>query len=247
VTRILVKKQYNRFPPHGFAVNQMASLIEMLAISKVYGQGNGVTKALDNLDLTVEEGGFIALMGPSGSGKTTLIHIMGFVLKPTSGKYLFKGKDYGEASEKTLLENRRRIGFIFQSFHLLPMLNVRKNVELTAMISGMRKPEREERVMRLIEQVGLREKADSKVYNLSRGQMQRVAIARALVNNPELILADEPTANLDSENRENIMSILERLNRETGVTIILATHDEHVANKCNRILYLENGRLIREA
>lgn len=221
----------------------MDTLIEMVGISKVYGQGNGVTKALDDIDLTIEEGGFLALMGPSGSGKTTLIHIMGFVLKPTSGKYLFKGKDYGDAPEKMLLENRRRIGFIFQSFHLLPMLDVKKNVELTAMISGMGKVERRRKVVELIEQVGLTEKANNKIYNLSRGQMQRVAIARALVNNPELILADEPTANLDSENRRNIMDILEKLNRETGMTIILATHDEHVANRCSKTLYLENGRL----
>lgn len=223
----------------------MGALIEMVGISKVYSQGNGVTKALDNLDLTVEEGSFVALMGPSGSGKTTLIHIIGFILKPTSGQYLFKGKDYADASEKTLLENRRRMGFIFQSFHLLPMLDVKRNVELTAMISGMSKLERKRRVMKLIEQVGLSEKANSKIYDLSRGQMQRVAIARALLNNPELILADEPTANLDSENKRNIMDILERLNREMRVTIILATHDEHVANRCNRILCLENGRLVR--
>lgn len=225
----------------------MGALIEMVNISKVYGQGNGVTKALDNIDLTVEKGDFIALMGPSGSGKTTLIHIIGFVLKPTSGKYLFKGKDYGEASEKTLLEKRRRIGFIFQSFHLLPMLDVKRNVELTAMISGMSNLESRKRVMELIEQVGLREKAGSKIHNLSRGQMQRVAIARALVNNPEFILADEPTANLDSENRRNIMDILERLNQEMEVTMILATHDEHVAKKCSKTLYLENGRFVKEA
>lgn len=224
----------------------MDTLIEMVNISKLYSQGNGITKALDNINLIFEKGDFVALMGPSGSGKTTLIHIIGFVLKPTSGIYLFKGKDYSEAPEKTLLENRRRIGFIFQSFHLLPMLDVKENVELAAMISDKSNIEGR-RVMELIERVGLKEKAGSRIHNLSRGEMQRVAIARALVNNPELILADEPTANLDSENRRNIMDILEKLNQETGVTIILATHDGHVAKRCSRTLYLENGRLVKEA
>ncbi|MEM2970970.1 MAG: ABC transporter ATP-binding protein [Candidatus Bathyarchaeia archaeon] len=218
-------------------------IIEMIDVSKEYPQTRGSINVLENINLSIEKGDFVALMGPSGSGKTTLLNIIGFLLKPSYGKYLFEGKDYSSASEEVLNENRKRIGFVFQFFHLLPMLNVKKNVELSAVIAGMKKSERERKAVELIEYVGLGKRAEDKVVNLSRGEMQRVAIARALINEPSLILADEPTASVDSENRENIMDLFERVNKEGGTTIVLATHDEYVANKCKEIFYLRNGRL----
>jgi putative ABC transport system ATP-binding protein len=218
--------------------------IEMVDLSKEYAQpgGNSVT-VLKDVNLSIEREDFVGLMGPSGSGKTTLLNITGFLLKPSYGKYLFEGKDYSGALEKDLKENRKKIGFVFQTFHLLPTLNVKKNVELSAMIAGRKKSEREKKARELIEYVGLGKRAEDKIHNLSRGEMQRVAIARALVNDPLLILADEPTASVDAENRENIVDLIERVNKEKGTTIILATHDEHVAGRCRRVLRLVNGSL----
>jgi putative ABC transport system ATP-binding protein len=223
----------------------MMGIIEMIGISKEYAQpGDSPIKVLKDITLSIDKADLAAIMGPSGSGKTTLLNIMGFLLKPSYGKYLFEGKDYsGYAPEKILNENRKKMGFVFQFFHLLPTLNVIRNVELSAIIAGAKKSEREKKAKELIEYVGLRGKAKSRVYNLSRGEMQRVAIARALINDPLLILADEPTASVDSENRENIMDLIERTNKEKETTIILTTHDEYVARRCREVFYLGNGSL----
>lgn len=220
----------------------------MIRISKVnrsYKMGSGEICALVDLSLFVEAGDFLAIMGPSGSGKSTLMNIIGCLDKPSAGQYLLDGADVGNLDENSLAGIRSsKIGFIFQTFNLIPRMNALKNVEMPLIYNGH--PRGKERLMlaeAALESVGLRERIYHKPNELSGGQQQRVAIARALANNPSVILADEPTGNLDSSTGEEIMNIFLKLNRD-GKTIIMVTHDEAVGHNANRIVRLKDGRIV---
>jgi len=220
-------------------------LIELKNIIKNYVNGDVVTKVLRGIDLSVDEGEFIAIMGPSGSGKSTLMHTIGFLDRPTSGEYLFDGQNTESFTDDELARIRNDgIGFIFQSFNLLPRTSVLDNVMLPLSYSD-NKTDHESRARKALESVGLSERINFMSNQISGGQKQRVAIARSLVCDPKVIFADEPTGNLDSKSGATVMNILERLNKE-GKTIILVTHDNRVALHANRIVTIVDGEIISD-
>jgi putative ABC transport system ATP-binding protein len=201
---------------------------------------------LSQVSLAVRKGEFIAIMGPSGSGKSTLMNIIGCLDRPTSGQYRFEQREISTMTDDELAAIRNgKIGFVFQTFNLLPRFSALKNVEVPLIYSGVPARSRKERAAPLLEKVGLADRMQHKPSELSGGQQQRVAIARALVNNPPLLLADEPTGNLDSRSGEEILNILTGLNQQ-GVTIIIVTHDKDVAARCKRILHLKDGRIVSD-
>jgi putative ABC transport system ATP-binding protein len=215
-------------------------LLELKKVSKIYPMGGEVVKALDEVDLLVEEGEFIAVMGPSGSGKSTLLHVLGFLDRPTSGEYRFHGKSAGELSDRELSRIRNsEIGFVFQSFNLLTEESALRNVSLPLLYARDSDPMGKS--AKALEKVGLSHRADHRPFALSGGEQQRVAIARALVKEPHLILADEPTGNLDTVAGNAIMDLLMELNA-SGITVVLITHDDAVAAKAKRNLRLVDGR-----
>jgi putative ABC transport system ATP-binding protein len=211
-------------------------------VTKVYGSGDAAVRAVDGVSLTVERGDFTAVMGPSGSGKSTLMHILGCLDVPTTGRYWFAGQDVSRMNERELAQVRnRRIGFVFQQFQLLSSMSAWRNVELPLLYrSGVR--ERRELALRALAQVGLANRVAHRPTELSGGQQQRVAIARALVTDPDLILADEPTGNLDSASSREVLALLRDVNR-AGRTIVLITHDPNVAAVARRVLEMKDGRL----
>jgi putative ABC transport system ATP-binding protein len=218
-------------------------LIRMQGISKIYKMGTHTVKALVGADLDVEANEYMALMGPSGSGKTTFMNIIGCLDTPTSGRYELAGQDVTELGDDTLAYIRNKeIGFVFQTFNLLPRATAFENVELPLIYGGVDGKRRRERVWKSLETVGLADRASHRPTELSGGQRQRVAIARALVNQPSIILADEPTGNLDSRSGEEIMSVFQMLN-EQGNTLIVVTHDESVAAHANRRVRLRDGAI----
>lgn len=222
-------------------------LIQLDKVSKHYPLAEGeVYKALTSISLTVQEGEFVAIMGPSGSGKSTLMHIIGALDIPTSGKYLFKGKDISSYSEDQLAGIRNReIGFVFQTFNLLPRTTVIKNVERPMMYGGIKSFERNKRALEALTLVGIADKANNLSNHISGGQIQRVAIARALVMNPSILLADEPTGNLDSKTSHEIMEFIENLNNK-GRTVILITHEADIAVYAKRIIRIVDGKIISD-
>jgi len=221
-------------------------MIELSNITKSYRLGEVDLTVLAGITLTVKPGELIAVMGPSGSGKSTLMHIIGCLDRPTSGTYSFESREISALSDDELAHVRNaKIGFVFQSFNLLPRLSALKNVEMPLIYSGASSRARTERAMPVLERVGLKDRMYHRPTELSGGQQQRVAIARALVNNPPLLLADEPTGNLDSRSGGEILSILVDLNRQ-GVTIIIVTHDQSVAARCKRIINLKDGQIIED-
>lgn len=218
-------------------------IIEIQGLRKNYKLGDTVVKALDGVDMTVTEGEMVAFMGPSGSGKSTLMHIIGCLDTPDQGKYLLQGQDVSQLSKDRLAHIRnRRIGFVFQTFNLLPRLSALGNVELPLLYAGNRNPA--EPAMEALRIVGLSERMHHEPNQLSGGQRQRVAIARAIVTNPAIILADEPTGNLDTKTGDEILSLFLKLNTQ-GRTIILVTHDEEVAERCQRKIKIRDGRIIQ--
>ena len=220
----------------------MENIIELKRISKIYKTGDEDTAALKDIDLTIASGEFLAIMGPSGSGKSTLMHILGLLDRPTSGQYLLEGRDVSKLRGNRLAALRnQRFGFVFQQFNLLPRTTVLGNVLLPT-IYGRVKNGRE-RALKLIEEVGLSGHINHKSNQLSGGQMQRVAIARALIMNPSIILADEPTGNLDSKRSLEILEILRRINA-SGSTVILITHEEQIARHADRIIKLLDGEIV---
>ncbi len=222
-------------------------MIEIHDIQKIYRNGNIEYHALKGVTFTVQDGEFVAIMGPSGSGKSTLMHILGALDTPTSGKYLLDGKDVSklDAHELSLIR-RGHIGYVFQSFNLLPRATVLRNVMLPLVYAGVPHGERETRAKQALMSAGMQEEHFLHYSNqISGGQMQRVAIARALVNNPSLILADEPTGNLDSKTGEIVLGTFQRLNQE-GRTIILITHERDVAEHAQRIFHLRDGAIVKE-
>lgn len=219
-------------------------IIEMVNITKNYGIGDNIAHVLRKLSLTVHQGDFIAITGRSGSGKSTLINILGLLDTPTSGSYTLNGTNITKFKEDELSELRsKEIGFVFQSFNLLQRSTALENVILPAIYAGMNKHERTERARMLLENIGLGDHLYQKPNQLSGGQEQRVAIARALMNNPELILADEPTGNLDTKSGEDVMGTLKDLNKQ-GKTIILITHEADIANQAKKIIHLVDGKIV---
>ncbi|MGA8017009.1 MAG: ABC transporter ATP-binding protein [Candidatus Dormiibacterota bacterium] len=218
-----------------------AEVLRLDAVSKDYGSGDATVHALVDVDLAVTEGDFVAVMGPSGSGKSTLMHILGCLDSPSRGRYLFAGQDVGRMGETQLAHIRnRRIGFVFQQFQLLPEMSAWRNVELPLLYRKAR--DRRELALRALESVGLGHRVEHRPTQLSGGQQQRVAMARALVTDPDLILADEPTGNLDSASSKDVLGLLRQLN-DQGRTIVLITHDPNVAGVAKRYCTMADGRL----
>jgi putative ABC transport system ATP-binding protein len=219
-------------------------MIALSNITKTYRMGEVDITVLDDVCLNIKQGEFVAIMGPSGSGKSTLMNIIGCLDRPTSGVYRFEDREISTMNDDELASVRNvKIGFVFQTFNLLPRFSALKNVEVPLIYSGVPARERRERAIPLLEKVGLADRLHHKPTELSGGQQQRVAIARALVNHPPLLLADEPTGNLDSRSGEEILRILTGLN-EQGVTIILVTHDPGVGALCKRMINLKDGEII---
>ena len=221
-------------------------MIRMHDLKKVYRTSDVETTALNNVNVEVEPGEFIAVMGPSGCGKSTLLNVLGMLDTPDSGSYEFAGENVADYAESKLADIRKQsIGFIFQSFNLVDELTVAENVALPLLYQGVPKKEREERVQAVLERVGIAHRADHRPQQLSGGQQQRVAVARAVITNPKLILADEPTGNLDSANGEEVLDLLNQLNSD-GTTIIMVTHDQSHADHASRIVNMLDGRILSE-
>jgi len=219
----------------------MENLIKIRNIKKEYKMGKIIVPALNGIDLEIESGDFIAIMGPSGSGKSTLMHILGCLDTPSSGDYILnKEKVSGMKRNKLAAIRNKEIGFVFQTFNLLPHLNIQKNVELPLMYSGLGRKNRIKRARKVLDEVGLSDRLRHKPSELSGGQRQRVAIARAIVNEPAILLADEPTGNLDSTSGKDILGIFSELHSK-GHTIIIVTHDKAVADRANKIVNLVDG------
>jgi len=221
-------------------------MIELKDITKTYRMGEVDFTVLFGVSLNVQSGEFIAIMGPSGSGKSTIMNIIGCLDRPTSGSYRFEDREISEMTDDELASIRNvKIGFVFQTFNLLARFSALKNVEVPLIYGGVPARLRKERAIPLLEKVGLADRLNHKPTELSGGQQQRVAIARALVNNPPLLLADEPTGNLDSRSGEDILKILTKLN-EQGVTVIIVTHDQTVAARCRRIINVKDGQIVND-
>ena len=219
-------------------------MIDLSKITKSYRMGEMELQVLAGVSLAVRKGELIAIMGPSGSGKSTLMNIIGCLDRPTSGVYRFENREISTMTDDELASVRNsKLGFVFQTFNLLPRFSALKNVEVPLIYSGVPARQRRERAAPLLQRVGLGDRMDHKPTELSGGQQQRVAIARALVNNPPLLLADEPTGNLDSRSGEDILKILTGLN-DQGVTVVIVTHDQNVAAKCRRVITLKDGQIL---
>lgn len=222
-------------------------LLELAGITKDYRLGKTFVHALRGLDLTIEQGEIVALMGPSGSGKSTLMHILGALDTPTGGVATFNGQNLQQLSENQLVTLRgRKVGFVFQTFNLVPTLSAQKNVELPMIFLRVPKRERAARARELLTKVGLADRIRHKPNELSGGERQRVAIARALANDPEIILADEPTGNLDTETGGTILDVLKHLSVADGRTVVLVTHDPDAVRIANRVIRLRDGRVVEE-
>ena len=225
--------------------NGRKPVITIKEMTKVYTMGEHKVRALNGVTLSIYEGEFLSIMGPSGSGKSTMMNMLGALDKPTSGTYLLDGTDVSNLSEDDLAEVRnRKIGFVFQSFNLLSRTSALQQVELPLIYAGKR--QRAQKAQAALELVGLGERLDHKPSELSGGQQQRVAIARALVNEPAIILADEPTGNLDSKSGTEVMQIFQKLNRERGITVVFVTHDPWIARHTDRVVTLADGKIIRD-
>ena len=220
-------------------------LIQVQNLTKIYGAGDNMIKALDNVSFSVQKGECVAIIGPSGSGKSTLLHILGGVDRPASGKVFVDGCDvYAQSDEQLAVFRRRQVGLIYQFYNLIPVLNVSENITLPVLMDG--RTVNEERFQELIGTLGLRGREKHLPNQLSGGQQQRVSIGRALINAPAIVLADEPTGNLDSKNSHEIVELLKLSNRKYGQTLIIITHDESIALQTDRILSVEDGRIMSD-
>jgi putative ABC transport system ATP-binding protein len=228
-------------------VTIISKVIELEDIQKTYLIGESEFAVLKGIDLQIEEGEFIALMGPSGSGKSTLLNIVGCLDRPSRGHFLLLRQDISRTSDDELARIRREeLGFIFQTFNLIGRISVLKNVEVPMMLSGVSREKRKDRAFKLLESVGIAHRSNFSPQNISGGERQRVAIARALANDPKIIIADEPTGNLDLKNSEEVMKILSNLNQE-GRTIIMVTHNPEITENCSRVIRLRDGRILESA
>lgn len=221
------------------------NILEVKNLSKIYGKGDTLVKAVDDVSFTVEQGEFVAIIGPSGSGKSTLLHIIGGVDTPTTGNVIIDGTDITKLKESPLsIFRRRQIGLVYQFYNLIPILTVEENLTLPLLLDG-RKPNKEQ-IDYLVSNLGLGDRLKHLPNQLSGGQQQRVSIGRALANNPALLLADEPTGNLDSENSKEIVALLRKVNREHNQTVIMITHDERIAQSADRIIAIEDGKIVKD-
>jgi putative ABC transport system ATP-binding protein len=219
-------------------------IIEIKNLHKTYDSDSIPVHAVNGVDLTIEEGEFTAVVGPSGSGKTTLLNIVGGLDEATEGKVIIDKTDIGSLSSRKMTDFRmNKIGFVFQAYNLIPVLTARENVEFIMRLKGEKKEKRNARTEELLKEVGLGELMERRPSKLSGGQQQRVAVARALASKPKFVLADEPTANLDSKSTENLLDIMEQLNKEEKITFIFSTHDQRVVKKARRIITLEDGKV----
>jgi putative ABC transport system ATP-binding protein len=222
------------------------SVIETNKLCKTF-EGVIPVKAVDNVDLNIENDEFTAIVGPSGSGKTTLLNIIGGLDRPTSGSVKVNNRELNDLTDNELIKFRlKHIGFVFQSYNLIPVLTARENTEFVMLLQKIAAKERNERVDALLKEVGLEDKMDNRPSQLSGGQQQRVAVARALASKPDFVLADEPTANLDSKSAENLLDIMLRLNKEEGITFVFSTHDKRVIDRARRVITLEDGKIISD-
>ena len=220
-------------------------LVALSKVEKIYRTDRMETIALQDIDLSIERGEFVSIMGPSGCGKSTLLNLLGLIDTPTRGEIVFDGKPVTGLKDRQLAPLRNReLGFVFQSFHLIPDLRVVDNVELPLLYGKHSARERRARALEALRIVGLEARVDHFPTELSGGQQQRVAVARAIVGKPRLLLADEPTGNLDSQMSEEIMALLERLNKDNGTTIVMVTHDQAKAQRCDRVVRVFDGRLV---
>lgn len=223
--------------------NNLETVIELKSLTKRYDDEAGVYDALKGVDLSVNKGDFVAIMGPSGSGKSTLMNIIGLLDRPTKGEYILDNTNTNKLSDRKLANFRRdKIGFVFQNFNLLPRFNLMQNVELPLIYKRVGARERRKKVMEVLKSVGLGDKAKNRPNRLSGGQVQRAAIARALINNPSIVLADEPTGNLDSKTGIEIMELLKDLNKK-GVTIVVVTHNPEVSEYADRTIIVKDGNI----
>ena len=224
----------------------MSTLIELKDIMKTYVMGDNIVHALNHVDVTIDYGEFTAIMGASGSGKSTMMNILGCLDRPTSGEYYLDGKEIAGYNDDELAHTRNaKIGFVFQNFNLLSKLTAQANVALPLIYAGVGEEERMERAKKALEAVGLGDRLDHKPMEMSGGQRQRVAIARALINNPPVIMADEPTGNLDTKSSYEIMDIFKKMN-EQGKTVIMVTHEPDIAAYCKRVLVMRDGKLVSD-
>jgi len=222
-------------------------VIEIENLEKIYDESEIKVHAIRGIDLFFEQGEFAAIVGPSGSGKTTLLNMLGGLDNPSTGKITIGGVDISSLKSSELINFRLfNIGFVFQAYNLIPVLTAKENVEFVMHLQGKSKAERDSRTKELLESVGLGDRLDSRPSKLSGGQQQRVAVARALASKPKFVLADEPTANLDTEATENLLDIMERLNREENITFIFATHDARVMKKARRVITIEDGKVLSD-
>jgi putative ABC transport system ATP-binding protein len=223
------------------------SIIEIKNLTKIYDGAGLEVKAVNGIDLNFEEGEFAAIVGPSGSGKTTFLNLLGGLDNPTSGEVVVSGVDIWKLRSRKLINFRmNNIGFVFQAYNLIPVLTAKENVEFIMHLQGRSKHDREARTNELLTAVGLADRINSRPNKLSGGQQQRVAVARALASKPKFILADEPTANLDTKSTENLLDIMERLNREENITFIFSTHDARVVKKARRVITMEDGKIVSD-
>ena len=220
-------------------------LMQIQHLSKVYGQGENQVRAVDDISFTVEKGEFLSIIGPSGSGKSTLLHILGGVDCPTSGKVFVDGQDvYAQNEDQLAIFRRRQVGLIYQFYNLIPVLNVVENMTLPVLMDG--RQVNQERLEELLDVLGLRGREKYLPNQLSGGQQQRVSIGRALMNAPAVVLADEPTGNLDSKNSQEIVELLKMSNKKYGQTLVIITHDENIALQAHRVIAIEDGRITRD-
>lgn len=222
-------------------------IIETKNLFKTYKDQTSEVHAVDNVNISITEGEFTAIVGPSGSGKTTLLNLIGGLDTPTSGNLFIDGQDISHLKPKEMVDFRlHNIGFVFQSFNLIPVLSAKENVAFVMELQGRKKSERDARALELLKAVGLGDRSNSRPSKLSGGQQQRVAVARALASKPKFILADEPTANLDSKSAENLLDMMEKLNEKENVTFVFSTHDPRIMSKARRIITLEDGKIIND-
>ena len=220
-------------------------ILKVENLTKVYGKGENEVRALNGVSFSVEKGDFVAIIGPSGSGKSTLLHTLGGVVRPTGGKVLVNGQDvYSRSDEQIAVFRRREVGLIYQFYNLIPVLNVEENMSLPVLLDG--RNVNRDRLRELIRELDLVGREKHLPNQLSGGQQQRVSIGRALMNSPSIVLADEPTGNLDSKNSHEIVELLKRMNREYNQTLIMITHDESIALQARRIIAIEDGKIVRD-
>ena len=224
----------------------VTTIVEADDLKKTFMLGKVPVNALRGVNLKVESGDFLSILGPSGSGKSTLLNLIGVLDKPTEGKMLIEGVDVSTLNDNQLTDLRRRIGFVFQFFNLIPRFTARENVELSMSIADVSRDERRKRAEDILETVGLKERMNHKPVELSGGEQQRVAISRALANNPRFLLMDEPTGNIDSKTANEIVKLIKRLNEEKDVTIIMVTHDQRLAQETKRTAQMSDGVIIKE-